>query len=213
MRLRWPSEAGEPMCEDPGVAEFVPADLRELYEVKEWRNATAVLAGKHEDEWADLAAVLRQFRLKRSAIEVGGGGRSQVPIQIDDALRGRGWAKRQFNTKITVDDVSYESPTHEVDMYKNRVAVETEWNNKTEFYDRDLNNFRLLFDLRVLDVGVIITRADELRTLFTELGIAAKYGASSTNAGKLYRRLEGGGGGGCPVVVFAIRRQLYDPNG
>lgn len=192
------------------VAEFVPPEIRELYEVYEWRNATAVLGGKHEQEWADLLAVLGKFRLKRSAIEVGGGGRSQVPIEIDSGLKARGWDKRQFNTKITVDDVSHESPTHEVDMFKNRVAVEVEWNNKTEFYDRDLNNFRLLFDLRVVDVGVIITRSDALRELFTELGIGGKYGASSTNVGKLVRRLEGGGGGGCPVLVFAITRALYD---
>ena len=33
------------------------------------------------------------------------------------------------------------------------IALELEWNNKTEFYDRDLNNFRLLFDLRVALAG------------------------------------------------------------
>ena len=38
-----------------------------------------------------------------------------------------------------------------------------EWNNKTEFYDRDLNNFRLLWEMRVLPVGVIITRLYELQ--------------------------------------------------
>ena len=45
--------------------------------------------------------------------------------------------------KITVDERSYESPTHEVDCFKNRVALEIEWNNKDPFFDRDLNNFRL----------------------------------------------------------------------
>jgi len=33
-----------------------------------------------------------------------------------------------------------------VDCFKNRVAIEVEWNNKDPFYDRDLNNFRLLYD-------------------------------------------------------------------
>ena len=27
--------------------------------------------------------------------------------------------------------------------FKNRIAVEMEWNNKDPFYDRDLNNFRI----------------------------------------------------------------------
>jgi len=108
------------------------------------------------------------------------------------------------------NEIVYDSPTHEVDMFKNRVAIEVEWNNKTEFYDRDLNNFRLLFDLRVVDVGVIITRSDELRT---GGGIWKKFGASSTNVGKLIPRLEGGGGGGCPVLVFAITKKLYVKDG
>ena len=34
-------------------------------------------------------------------------------------------------------------------------------NNKDPFYDRDLNNFKLLFDLRAISVGIIITRCDE----------------------------------------------------
>lgn len=89
------------------------------------------------------------------------------------------------------------------------MAVEIEWNNKTEFYDRDLNNFRLLFELRVVDVGVIVTRQDELDGLFKELGIWLKYGTTSTVMRKLIPKLEGGGGGGCPVLVFGIGRAVY----
>jgi len=37
-----------------------------------------------------------------------------------------------------------------------------EWNNKDPFFDRDLNNFRLLFELRAIDLGIIITRTDDL---------------------------------------------------
>lgn len=48
--------------------------------------------------------------------------------------------------------------------FKERVGLEIEWNNKDPFFDRDLNNFRLLFDLRVIDAGVIITRASHLQT-------------------------------------------------
>jgi Restriction endonuclease BglII len=32
---------------------------------------------------------------------------------------------------------------------RGRVGLEIEWNNKDPFFDRDLNNFRLLFELRV----------------------------------------------------------------
>jgi hypothetical protein len=63
-----------------------------------------------------------------------------------------------FKTRIRVDDDERDSPTHKVDCFKGRVGLEVEWNNKDPFFDRDLNNFRLLFELRVIDVGVIITR-------------------------------------------------------
>jgi hypothetical protein len=50
------------------------------------------------------------------------------------------------------------------------MRLEIEWNNKDPFYDRDLNNFRLLFDLRVIEVGVIVTRASNLQAIFKSLG-------------------------------------------
>ena len=55
-----------------------------------------------------------------------------------------------------------------------------EWNNKDPFFDRDLNNFRLLFDLRALSVGIILTRCDELQEIFDRLGRGSSYG-NSTN--------------------------------
>jgi hypothetical protein len=72
-----------------------------------------------------------------------------------------------------------------------------------------LNNFRLLFDLRAIDVGVIIKRASELQRIFKQLGKGASYGSSTTHHSKLWPRLDGGGGGGCPVLTFAITPELY----
>ena len=110
---------------------------------------------------------------------------------------------------VVVDDSKMKSPTHAVDCYKNRIALEVEWNNKDPFFDRDLNNFRLLFDLRAISVGVIITRQDELQGLFKELGVGASYGNSTTHMSKLLPRIEGGGGGGCPILAIGIGRKLY----
>jgi hypothetical protein len=112
-----------------------------------------------------------------------------------------------------VDKTEYHTPTHKVDCYKNRVALEVEWNNKDPFFDRDLNNFRLLFELRAIDVGVIITRSTELQGIFNELGRGPSYGNSTTHMSKLIPRLEGGGGGGCPIVTFGIRPEAYINDG
>ncbi len=174
-----------------------------------------MLSGVHREEWREIRQVLEGFRLPKSAILAGGGRKTEkIAGAIDSEFYRMGWAEKSFDTKITVDEVVYPSPTHSVDCYKNKVAIEVEWNNKDTFYDRDLNNFRLLFELRALDVGVIITRSDELNDIFRSLVKAGrisknKYVDSTTHMGKLLPRLEGGGGGGCPVLVFGITKALY----
>lgn len=192
------------------VERFVPKEILDRFAVHEWRNGLAVLSAACEEEWADILAVLREFELLHSEIATPGGRKSKIADRLDDGFKRRGWKEKRFKTSIVVDDRHYDSPTHEVDVLKNRVALEVEWNNKDPFYDRDLNNFRLLFDLRVIDVGVIITRCTELHGLFVEVGRDKQsYGMSTTHLDKLLPRLEGGGGGGCPVVAFGIRRAAY----
>ena len=192
---------------------LIPEDLRRLYHVREWRNAAGVLATACASEWDDIIGVLRAFRLLRSAILTAGGGLSPVSQQINRDFDGRGWKETKFATKIVVDEVEYITPTHLVDCFKGRVALELEWNNKDPFFDRDLNNFRLLFDLRAIDVGVIVTRASELQGIFDTLGKGASYGNSTTHHRKLWPRLDGGGGGGCPILTFAITPALYVDDG
>ena len=188
---------------------LIPKNLLEGYHVREWRNATGVLKTACPDEWAEIVEILSKFRLLRSEVETAGGARSPISRGLDGAFYGLGWKEKQFKTSISVDEKTYESPTHKVDCFKGRVALELEWNNKDPFFDRDLNNFRLLFDLRAIDVGVIVTRATELQKIFQTLGKGASYGASTTHHTKLWPRVEGGGGGGCPILTFAIKPSLY----
>jgi hypothetical protein len=196
-----------------GTEHLVPQDLRELYHVREWRNATGVLTTACPEEWAEIVAVLRGFRLLKSQVWTAGGGLSSISQGINAAFQSLGWLEKAFATKIVVDETVYESPTHKVDCLKGRVALELEWNNKDPFFDRDLNNFRLLFDLRAIDVGVIITRSSELQAIFKSLGKGESYGNSTTHHQKLWPRIEGGGGGGCPVLTFAITPKLFVDDG
>lgn len=154
-------------------------------------------------------ALLENFRLKKSWIVKGGGRKSQVASAIDSFLFERGWEEKAFETKVVVDEHSLDSPTHKVDCFRNRVALEVEWNNKDPFYDRDLNNFRLLFELRAISLGIIITRCDELQEIFDSLQRGKSFGASTTHMSKLLPRIDGGGGGGCPILVFGISKSLY----
>jgi hypothetical protein len=191
------------------IRSIVPADIAALFEVHEWRNGLAILSAAHPDEWNDILTVLRDFRLLRSSVLKPGGRKSTIAEKLDGHFTRLDWKEKGFKTKIVVDDAEYDTPTHKVDCYKNRVALEVEWNNKDPFYDRDLNNFRLLFELRAIDVGLIVTRCDELQQIFDELGRGPSYGSSTTHMAKLLPRIEGGGGGGCPIVVFGIRKACY----
>jgi hypothetical protein len=190
--------------------EILPSFIREHYEIHEWRHACAILKQDFPIELNDLIDVLTRLRLRKSWITVGGGNKSQVSNWIDGELAIKGWVPKNFDTRIVVDEVALNSPTHEVDCFKNRIALEIEWNNKDPFYDRDLNNFRLLFDLRAISAGIIITRCDELQDLFNSLGRGKSYGNSTTHMAKLLPRIQGGGGAGCPLLVFGIRRSLYE---
>ncbi|MBZ0298697.1 MAG: restriction endonuclease [Anaerolineae bacterium] len=186
-----------------GIPEFVLAH----YEIHQWRHATAILRVDFPDEWQDIVDILNEFRLYRSEVEVGGGNKSPVAKRIDSAFYKRGWIEKSFDTRIFVDDEERKTPTHKIDCYRNHIGLEVEWNNKDPFFDRDLNNFRLLFELHAISVGVIITRADGLRGLLKNLNKSAI--ASTTHMSKLLPRLEGGSGGGCPILVFGITKELY----
>lgn len=196
----------------------IPDDIAAKYQVRDWRNAIVVLKGAYPEEWADIIKVLREFRLARSWIETSGGRLTQISGAIDGAFRSLGWRETGFDTRVTVDHrpgdtFNYDSPTHKVDSYKNNVGVEMEWNNKDTFFDRDLNNFRLLFELRVIGVGVIITRDEDIKDLAVSLGRSpGTYGSTTTHWKTLIPRMEGGGGGGCPILAFGITKRSYDPH-
>ena len=183
---------------------LLPEFVRNHYEAHEWKHAIAILSQDFPSEWRDICDVLSAFRLVRGAIESPGGRKSDVSEHFERAFQSNGWTPKSFQM---------DSPTHEVDCFKNEVAIEIEWNNKDPFYDRDLNNFRLLFDLRAISAGVIITRCDELQEIFKQLGRGASFGASTTHMSKLLPRIEGGGGGGCPLLVFGITSKLYVEGG
>lgn len=188
----------------------LPKFVRDHYEIHEWRHAIAILIKDFPEEYEDLMDVLTRFRFNKSWVDSGGGNKSKVAKWIDVELRKKGWKPKNFATRISVDNVLMDSPTHEVDCFKNRVAMELEWNNKDPFYDRDLNNFRLLFDLRAISMGIILTRCDDLQEIFDDLGRGSSYGNSTTHMAKLLPRIIGGGGAGCPLLVFGITKKLYD---
>ncbi|WP_430475747.1 BglII/BstYI family type II restriction endonuclease [Thalassospira lucentensis] len=192
------------------INRYFNADFRRKFHIREWRHAIAILRYEFEEEFNDVLGVLSRFELRKSNIVAGGGAKSNVSGYIDNELYSLGWKEKQFETIITIDGEAHETPTHKIDCVKGRIALDIEWNNKTEFYDRDLNNFRLLHSLGAISVGIIVTRHSELQNdVFKPLGIGGKYGASTTHYNKLVPKIEGGGAGGCPVLVFAVQAGAF----
>ena len=184
----------------------IPEEIFTKFEIHEWKHSIAILKNDFPNEWSDITEMLKDFSIDPMWIKSPGGRKSQIADWIDHFLASRGWREKSFDTAIKIDEMEYDSPTHKIDCFKNAIALETEWNNKDPFFDRDLNNFRLLFDLRAVSVGIIITRSDELQIYFDKIGKGSSYGASTTHMSKLIPRIEGGGGAGCPLLVFGIKK-------
>lgn len=104
--------------------DILPEFIREHYEVHEWKHACAILSQDFPDEWNDLLAVLNNFRLYKSWITQPGGSKSKVSAFIDRFLYERGWEEKEFDTHVMVDDVMFDTPTHKVDCFRNRIALE-----------------------------------------------------------------------------------------
>jgi hypothetical protein len=192
--------------------ELFPQAVHEKFEIAETHHAAAILHTDFCPEWDDLVAMLSGFTLKRSDILTPGGGKSPISRGINGFFYNRRWKEHNFKIEVRADDAVTLAPTHHVDYFRSRIAIETEWNNKDPFFDRDLTTFRLLFELNVLSVGAIITRASELQDIFDELGKGRSFGNSTTHMGKLIPKLDNRASGGCPVLAFGIKKTAYEAN-
>ena len=195
----------------PGVTEHVPEDLRDLYEVHDYRHAAAILMSEFPDEFSELAQALRSFQFTEAQIVAGGGNESAIPKEFSKILRPLGWQHGQLKAALTIDGTAVQTDTHKIDYLKSRIAFDLEWNSKDQTFDRDLFAFRAFFEYDKISVGVLVTRSTQLNDLFRRLGILSKYGASTTHMGKLLPRLRAGRSGGCPVLVFGITDKLLKP--
>ena len=105
---------------------LVPPDISSVYEVHEWRNAVGVLSTACPNEWDEIQAALRAFRLLRSEVLAPGKNRSTIVARLEQPLKDAGWVEKQFDTAIVVDGTERPSPTHKVDCFKGQVALEVE---------------------------------------------------------------------------------------
>jgi len=197
--------------------DYIPLDIKGLYEVHDFKHAAAILANEFPEEFKEICEALGKFRFSLSDIIEAGGSESHIPKIFSEILRPMGWNEKNLSAELKVYEVKGKAQelkstinhgSHKVDYLKGRVAFDLEWNSKDQTFDRDLYAFRAFFEYDAISVGVLVTRSNELDPLFRKLEIMPKYGASTTHMGKLLPRLEAGRNGGCPVLVFGITTKL-----
>lgn len=206
---------------------YINLDIQSKYEFFDYGHALEILHESFPEEWKEIQVALRQLKLTLADISKAGGNESPIPKKFDDALYPLGWREIRISGDLIVKkyprqaaqrrgrfaDEPFEIETikgyidgHNIDFLKNKVAFDLEWNSKDQTFDRDLLAMRTYFDCGLIDVGVIVTRAEELNDVFKDAGIMAKYGASTTWMGKLLYRLDSRRNGGCPILAVGIKK-------
>ena len=215
------------------LEQYIDNDLLSRFEFHNYGHALEILHDAFPKEWEEVQDCLRKLRLSVEDIRKAGGNESPIPKKFDDVLYPYGWREIRISGDLIVKkyprqtaqrrgrfaDQPYEVETidgyidgHNIDFLKNRVAFDLEWNSKDQTFDRDLLAMRTYFDCGLIDVGIIVTRAEELNEIFKSLTdqegkpLMKKYGASTTWMGKLIYRLDSRRGGGCPILAVGIRK-------
>ena len=216
--------------------ECIPTPVLERYSFAETRNATRILQSTNPTAFDQLLDALAEFQLSTADLITPGGQESGLAARLNAAFRTRGWREAKVDTLIrlslsltpfTVEEQASLVPVvtetvnegYKVDNFRDRIALDVEWNATDGNLDRDLSAYRSLYDAGLIDAGVIISRTLDLRSLATRVGLQAGLPAetarrllnttTTTNDAKLRPRLMRGDAGGCPVLAVFISTATF----
>lgn len=209
----------------------IPQDLIDKYEFLNYGHALEILSDAFPEEWKEIQNALFSLSISVDDLKQDGGNETAIPKKFDDVLYPCGWReiritgdlllklypRKNVQRRGSFAKEPFEEQTiqgyidgHNIDFLKNRVAFDLEWNSKDQTFDRDLLAMRTYFDCGLIDVGVIVTRAENLNDVFRKLNILSKYGASTTWMGKLKYRLDSRRNGGCPILAVGITKACIE---
>lgn len=208
---------------------YIQKELLNKFEFYNYGHALEILSEAFPEEWRDIQDCLSALKITPTELLAAGGNESAIPKKFDDVLYPRGWREIRITGDLSVklyprgksrghfsaqpfDEKVIEGyiDGHNIDFIKGSVAFDLEWNSKDQTFDRDLLAMRTYFDCGLIEVGIIITRAEELNDIFSKLGIRAKYGASTTWIGKLNYRLKSRRNGGCPILAIGMKKPCVE---
>lgn len=218
----------------------IPQKILDKFEFHNYGHALEILTQSFPQQWGELLDCFDKLNLSLDDIRQEGGNESPIPKKFDDILYPYGWREIRISGDLIVKkyprqvaqrrgrfgDTPFEVNTiegyidgHNIDFLRDRVAFDLEWNSKDQTFDRDLLAMRTYFDCGLVDVGIIVTRSQELNDIFKEVTdekgapLMRKYGASTTWMGKLISRLESRRNGGCPILAVGIKKGCIEGYG
>lgn len=223
------------------VRRVFPDAVWDKFEIYSYRNAAAILSQNFPKQFSQIVHALEVFEITTTMIRTPGGSKGPIAKYVDSLLTAPDWEETRITADLNVKLLSAHGNKvlreyiregyldgHRIDFVSGKVALDLEWNSKDQTYDRDLYAFSAFHQAGAIEVGVLITRGNDLGTDFMRrLGkvlnksgtegvedVYRKFGASTTFMGKLQYRLEAGRNGGCPVLALGITPQCvvdYQP--
>jgi hypothetical protein len=180
------------------------------YAVRNINYGMELLVHAFPEHHASLVRALNSWSVSWGDIEAGGGNKSLVSRHFDEAFEGEEWKETSLELETRLAGVTTIARTHKIDLFKPGpggelpgIGIELEWNNKDEFFDRDLINFEAIHRARGLAVGIVVTRGPRLQDELRAKGLD-KFGARSTHWEKLMPRLDLGRGGATPIIALGL---------
>jgi hypothetical protein len=150
-------------------------ELREKgWNIKDINHGLVISETLFKEEMDSLARTLSKFKLSTEDHFIkGGGGESDQTSHLSKKFYDEGWVKNKVSVMNKIifenkfDEMTDQGSTYEIDHIGSndvgeKFALEIEWNKKAEFLDRDFLNFEKLWELGVMDLGIIITRGIDL---------------------------------------------------
>ena len=205
--------------------------LKDKFEFYNYGHALEILSDAFPKEWLEIQQCLNSLVITVDDLKTAGGNESPIPKKFDNVLYPLGWREIRITGDLLVKMYPRQSAQrrgrfsndpfeekiiegyidgHNIDFLKNKVAFDLEWNSKDQTFDRDLLAMRTYFDCGIIDVGIIVTRSEELNDIFRKIGVITKYGASTTWIGKLTYRLDSRRNGGCPILAVGIKKSCIE---
>lgn len=215
---------------------YVREKLLPKFEFQSYGHALEILSEAFPDEWNEVQDCLENLFISIDDLKAAGGNETAIPKKFDDVLYPLGWREIKITGDLLVklyprrstqrgrfSDQPFDEKIiegyidgHNIDFVKGKVAFDLEWNSKDQTFDRDLLAMRTYFDCGLIEVGIIVTRSEELNDIFKSLTdekgqlLLRKYGASTTWMGKLESRLKSRRNGGCPILAIGMKKPCVE---